>query len=287
MSSSRVLVGFAAVVAGVFGVSLLVGRAVGPLADPPTSHATGAHAGAGTHTGTASTTAELPGGLMSAQDGYTLTLGRTTLPAGSAVPVSLTITGPDGSPVTAFDVVHGKALHLIAVRRDVSGFQHVHPSLSRGVWSTTLDLTPGVWRVFADMTPTGAEALKLGTDLMVPGQFQPVLPPEDSRTDLVAGYTVTLDGDLEPGTESAVAARVSKDGEPVTDLQPYLGAAGHLVALRDGDLAYLHVHPEGGTTAGPGIPFRVEVPSAARYHLFLSFRHDGVVRTASFTLPAA
>ena len=37
---------------------------------------------------------------------------------------------------------------------------------------------------------------------------------------------------------------VTKDGQPVTDLQPYLGAYGHLVALRAGDLAYLHVHPE-------------------------------------------
>ncbi|WP_278258289.1 hypothetical protein [Nocardioides convexus] len=84
---------------------------------------------------------------------------------------------------------------------------------------------------------------------------------------------------------------VSKDGAPVTDLEPYLGAYGHLVALRGGDLAYLHVHPDGtpgdGTTEpGPEVVFYAAVPSAGTYHLYLDFQHNGVVRTASFTVTA-
>ena len=62
------------------------------------------------------------------------------------------------------------------------------------------------------------------------------------------GYTVTLDGDLTAGADAKLTLSVSRDGKPVTDLQPYLAAYGHLVALRDGDLAYLHVHPEGRPT---------------------------------------
>src|SRR5438477_3662407 len=55
--------------------------------------------------------------------------------------------------------------------------------------------------------------------------------------------------------------QVAQDGY----LQPYLGAYGHLVALRDGDLAYLHVHPDGApgdgrTAAGPDVVFHAEVP---------------------------
>jgi hypothetical protein len=81
---------------------------------------------------------------------------------------------------------------------------------------------------------------------------------------------------------------VRKDGHPVTDLQPYLGAYGHLVALRAGDLAYLHVHPTGhpgggATPAGPQIRFAAEVPSTGTYRLYLDFRHEGVVRTAELT----
>ena len=107
----------------------------------------------------------------------------------------------------------------------------------------------------------------------------------------VDGYTVTLDGTLTPGQASKVTLAVSRDGQPVTDLQPYLGAYGHLVALRAADLGYLHVHPDGhpgdGVTApGPGIDFYVTTPSAGDYRLFLDFQHDGVVRTAEFTLTA-
>ena len=87
-----------------------------------------------------------------------------------------------------------------------------------------------------------------------------------------------------------MALTVSRDGVPVTDLQPYLAAYGHLVALREGDLAYLHVHPDGApgdgvTPAGPQIEFVAEVPTAGNYRLFLDFQHGDVVRTAEFTVP--
>ena len=77
----------------------------------------------------------------------------------------------------------------------------------------------------------------------------------------------------------------------MTDLQPYLEAYGHLVALRDRDLAYLHVHPagtpgDGQTKPGPAITFYANVPSAGNYRLFLDFRHGDQVRTAAFTVTA-
>ena len=60
--------------------------------------------------------------------------------------------------------------------------------------------------------------------------------------------------------------------------EPYLGAGGHLVALREGDLAFLHVHP-----TGDGPDFEVEFPTPGRYRLFLQFKHEGRVHTAAFT----
>ena len=73
---------------------------------------------------------------MVAQDGYTFRLAEPTAAAGRRVPVAFTIEGPDGSPVTAYDVEHEKRLHLIAVRRDFSGFQHVHPEMADdGTWT--------------------------------------------------------------------------------------------------------------------------------------------------------
>lgn len=104
------------------------------------------------------------------------------------------------------------------------------------------------------------------------------------RTSTVDGYEVKLIGDLSQGGGSLLTLRVSKDGEPVTDLQPYLGALGHLVVLRAGDLAYLHAHPETSEAQGPDVGFHATAPSRGRYHLYLDFQHDGVVRTATFTL---
>ena len=100
---------------------------------------------------------------------------------------------------------------------------------------------------------------------------------------------MTLDGDLTAGTDAKLTLTVTRDGQPVTDLEPYLGAYGHLVALRAGDLAYLHVHPEGTpddgvTEPGPEVVFYAQVPSAGGYHLYLDFKHRGVVRTAAFTV---
>lgn len=229
---------------------------------------------------------------MISQDGYTLALKKPEAPAGSKIPITFTITGPDGKAVTAYDVEHEKKLHLIAVRRDFTGFQHVHPALaSDGTWSIALDLTPGQWRLFADFKATGVDALTLGSDLAVAGDDEPAERSEETRTAEIDGYTITLDGDVAAGADATLTLAVEQGGKPVTDLEPYLGAYGHLVALRSGDLAYLHVHPDGApgdgkTQPGPDVVFHTAVPSAGTYHLYLDFKHRGVVRTAVFTVAA-
>ncbi len=286
--------GFVLGIFAIFGIALAVGVRVGPVgasAEAATEHSTsGAGHGAG-HDSKASTP-EVPGGLMVSSGELTLSLTDAVLEAGRGRVVSFVIQGADG-PVTSYDVEHEKRLHFIAVRRDFTGYQHVHPELAPdGTWTTALDLTPGQWRVFADFKPAGADDLTLGSDLSVPGQVKVAERPTGARVSTVEGYTVALDGDLVPGEDSRVSLSVAKDGRPVTDLQPYLGAYGHLVALRGGDLAYLHVHPEGApedgkTRPGPDVEFVAEVPSSGGYHLYLDFKHDGVVRTAEFALDTA
>jgi hypothetical protein len=284
------IAGFLAILAAIFGIAIVIGKSVDPVGEP----VSGGHDSMNrTDETAASDAAEIPGGLMVSENGYTLSLVGKKVAAGRSVPVTFTIDGPDGQPVTAYDVAHDKRLHLIAVRRDFTGFQHVHPELDAdGVWATDdLDLTPGPWRVYADFKATGADPLTLGADLSVPGDYQPAMRSTESRTSTVDDYTVTLDGDLTPGTDARLRLSVSRDGKPVTDLQPYLGAYGHLVALREGDLAYLHVHPDGEpgdgkTDPGPEVVFYAAVPSTGTYHLYLDFQHQGVVRTAEFTVPA-
>ncbi|MFK4067038.1 hypothetical protein [Streptomyces sp. NPDC029674] len=231
-----------------------------------------------------------PGGLSVSANGYTIELDSTIRTAG-VQQVSFRVIGPDGRPVTEFVPEHEKELHFIAVRRDTAGFQHVHPVRDeKGTWSVELALEPGDWRFFADVHPAGHDGtMTLGIDAAVAGHYDPRPLPEATGIARTGAYTVALDGKLLPGEASELTLTVSKDGRPVTDLQPYLAAYGHLVALRVGDLGYLHVHPEGepgdGVTApGPGIAFMAVAPTAGTYRLFLDFQHDGVVRTAEFTV---
>ncbi|RFS86870.1 hypothetical protein D0T12_00910 [Actinomadura spongiicola] len=150
----------------------------------------------------------------------------------------------------------------------------------------------GVYRFFTDVQPDGAKRqLTLGTDVFAEGDLRTAPLPKPERVAKVDGYEVTLTGGLTPGKSTELTLSVSKDGKPVTDLEPYLEAYGHLVALRQGDLAYLHVHPDGEpgdgkTPAGPGITFFAEAPSTGAYRLYLDFKHGGKVRTAEFTVHA-
>ncbi|GGO22201.1 hypothetical protein GCM10010116_44740 [Microbispora rosea subsp. aerata] len=235
----------------------------------------------------AASAASAPPGLQISQDGYTLVPLTTTLTPGKAADVRFTVTGPDGAPVTRYQVKHEKKLHFIVVSRDLGGFWHLHPEeAGDGVWSVRLTLpAAGAYRAYADFAPEGGPGLTLGADLFVPGDYRPRPLPPAERTAEVDGYTVTLAGDLTPGRVSKLEFTVSKDGRPVGDLEPYLGAYGHLVAIRAGDLAYLHVHPEEDTTAA-GVTFAATAPSGGDYRLFLDFKHEGTVRTAAFTVHA-
>ncbi|GAB3163316.1 hypothetical protein [Microbispora hainanensis] len=305
MNTPARLGAYAAGLAVIFVAALGAGTALGsgepPRATPRPAHGHADPSGPTGSTDPTGSTGPAPGhaheeasevasalpGLQISQDGYTLVPLTTTLTRGKATGFRFTVNGPDGAPVTRYQVKHEKELHFIVVSRDLGDFWHLHPEeAGDGVWSVPLTLPDaGAYRVFADFAPEGGPGLTLGADLFVPGDYRPrPLPPVD-RTAQVDGYTVTLAGDLTPGQVSKLVFTVSKDGKPVGDLEPYLGANGHLVAIRAGDLAYLHVHPEEDTTAA-GVTFAASAPSGGDYRLFLDFKHGGTVHTAAFTVRA-
>ena len=261
------------VLAAVLGAGAAVGEAVGPVevGDGDAGHESdGGHAEA--------ESAALPaGGLLVSQDGYTFDVHDRVL---GDEPFAFTIVGPDGAPVTRFEELHERELHLILVSRDLTQFAHVHPERdASGTWTVELpDLAPGSYRAYADMQPAGAADMTLGIDVVVPGPVDTPGAPAPRDRDEVDGLDVTVDGELVAGDESELHVTVRRDGEAI-ETEPYLGAAGHLVAIRDGDLAYLHVHPTDDR-------YLVEVPSAGTYALFFDFQVDGVVRTATFVLEA-
>lgn len=226
-------------------------------------------------------------GVVAARDGYRLLPAATTLdPAGGTF--RFVIAGPDGEPQHAFTPVHERNLHLIVVNRDLTSYEHVHPRLAAdGTWSVDLPaLAGGSYRAVADFQVAGGPRLALGTDLGVAGTYVPGRLDRPTPHTTVDGYDVTLATETGDGGEVTAALTVRRDGAPVPDLQPYLGADGHLVAMRSGDLAYAHVHPvdeaEGAPEDGT-VRFDATLGSAGRYALFFDFKHAGTVHTAAFT----
>jgi hypothetical protein len=144
-----------------------------------------------------------------------------------------------------------------------------------------------VWRLYADFTTTGPDgrqvAATLGGYLAVPGDYAPAPLPPPARETAVGEFTVTYEGSLQVGATTPLPLRVARAGQPVTHLDRYLGAHGHLVMLRAADLAYLHVHPE-EQLAEAAVKFWVAAPSPGRYRAYFDFSVDGVVRTAEFTV---
>jgi len=273
------LVGVLAAVAFVFGSGVLLAE----LADGSSR--------AGGHGETTAAEAAPVRGLSAASDsGLAIELERTELARGVRTPLSFRVLDGSGTPVRDFDVEHEKRMHLIVVRRDLTGFQHLHPTMSAdGTWSTDVTLpAAGTYRVYADFKRDGRNET-LAHDVNVRGAFVPVaLPAASDAVRTGGGYAVDLEaGRPRAGEEAPLRFAVTRGGRPVTP-QPYLGARGHLVALRASDLAYLHVHPteERRDRAG-AVSFATEFATPGRYRLFLQFKHEDRVRTAAFTQQVA
>ncbi|MFG1898946.1 hypothetical protein [Micromonospora carbonacea] len=290
----------ASVVGGLV-LAVLLGFGLGRLNPPPAAggyastpagadhtHApgTGEHDHGGTADGSDPTGV---GGLAVSSGGWTLTPLAADLAAGRAGEFRFQIRDAEGRPVTRFAVVHDKPMHMIVVRRDLTGYQHLHPTMAPdGTWSVPLTLPqPGVWRAYADFTLVtddgGQSARTLGTDLAVPGEYAPRPLPAAARAATVDGFAVSWSGEPGIGVTRPLRFEVRAADGTAAPLERYLGAYGHLVALREGDLGYLHVHPEAGPPTA-GVSFQVTVPGPGRYRLYLDFQVAGVVRTAEFTL---
>jgi hypothetical protein len=234
----------------------------------------------------AATAAEAVGGLTLTSAGLTLDPAATTFQPGREQTLSFTIRGAGGTPVTTFAVVHDKPLHLIVIRRDLSGFQHLHPAMAPdGTWRIPLTLAaPGSYRAIADFTAVvGGRQVPatLGVDLAVAGNYAPVALPAPVRQAVAGPFQVAYEGEPRTGSTQPLMMDVTTQGR-AANLEPYLGAFGHLVVLREGDLGYVHVHPEAQLVDGK-VKFWLAAPGPGRYRMFFDFQAGGKVHTAAWT----
>ena len=231
-------------------------------------------------------------GLLVTENGFTLKPSTTTLTVGPQKLV-FQIVDSSGKPVTQYTPDQTKLLHFYLARQDLTGYQHLHPTLSNGTWSIAVSsLTPGPYRMYTDFVAKDAmgsdKPTVLSTILTVPGSYTPAAVPAAASSTTADGLTATMAGSITAGTASTVSFQITENGKPVTDLEQYLDSFAHMTALHTGDLAYQHVHPgltaKAGQKGGPALPFEVELPEKGTWRLFLQVQRAGALHLLPLTV---
>jgi hypothetical protein len=222
---------------------------------------------------------------------YRLDVSHTTRGARHRLAVRV-IDPQSGAPVLAFNEVHERLLHLFIISRDLQTFLHEHPRRTATGFEIDLDLRPGAYMLIADLLPEAGTPQLIHHAIVTPGvRGSPFAPVSNLRSDLSPKRA----GDLriEANVAEAIAGREAlvrfsirhaKTGAPITDLEPFLGASGHLLVVTPDLTQAVHAHPEGALTSGPEIGFSVLFPSAGVFKMWVQVQRAGTVLTAPFVV---
>lgn len=227
----------------------------------------------------------------------------------------LKVTDEKGLPIQQFDVMHEKLLHLIIVSRDLSYFDHLHPTLVGNTFSIKMNVPKaGDYRMYADFVPKGGPHTIGKLDFRSEGTSAPeLLKPDTSFTKVFDSIEVTLTPTTFKAGESVVLNFTLKDAKtktPIKTLQPYLGAMGHCVIIDQSCTEYLHSHPleneashklyKGMETnnvhdehhhrhvpekgfGGPEVNFHTQFSKPGIYKAWGQFNYQGKIIAADFT----
>lgn len=207
-----------------------------------------------------------------------------------------------GNILKDFDVVHEKVMHFIVVRKDLQYFQHIHPSFNAtsGEFEIPVSFaTDGEYRAFADFTPSSSQVGPNGEKLSVTiyqdvrvgnlSKYKPAPIGVAERFKAYGDYQITLipsSGLLTSKNNQNFDFEIKKEGKFVTNLETYLGALGHTVVLREGDLQFIHAHAtQKSTDPQTGkVNFAITFPEYGNYKLFSQFQHEGEIITSDFVV---
>jgi hypothetical protein len=218
---------------------------------------------------------------------------------------------------------------------------HLHPvpTGKHGFTDALPAMPPGTYRLYADVVfRSGFPETETATISVPPGTTGAALGPEDASATppplsagqlgpiyrLPDGYTMQWD---RPATLAANTAYnlvfhlLDPQGKPATDMQPYLGMAGHAAFVKTDGTAFAHTHPDGsaampavmlanessggnessGVSMGampgmadpnamnmpadpvsPTVTFPYGCPSSGTYRIFIQMKHGNTVETGVF-----
>jgi hypothetical protein len=202
--------------------------------------------------------------------------------------------------VRDFEEVHERPFHLFVVSWDLEHFAHVHPTLQADGAMEVSTVLPraGAYQLYADFLPAGGFPQLVQKSVFTEGVSPLAAAQARARARSISeeireGVDRGLRVRIEPGTLVAgrpeVVSCILEDaatGEPVADLEPYLGAWGHALVV-SADLAdAVHSHPVTPLTSpgGPRIFFSQRFPRAGFYRMWIQLQRRGEVATIPFTL---
>jgi len=229
--------------------------------------------------------------------------------------LDLTIRDPDSlRPVADFVLMHERLLHLFIVSRNLEYFAHVHPeSKGHGRFTVRSPAPADEYMVIADFLPTHGTAQLLHRAIVTPGYAGPTFAaPRALQPDIADGFQAaageawktgrprwspaekTVDGirvrleagELLAGRRALLRFAVfdARRGEPVTDLEPFLGAPGHLLIVTSALTEAVHGHPEETDVSTSVVTFRPVLPASGLCKLWVQFQRRGAVITVPFVI---
>lgn len=225
------------------------------------------------------------------------------LAPGRAQSVALTLANiASGNPLGPDDLAlaHTKKLHLLIVDASLTDYQHIHPvadPAKPGRWH--FDFTPlfgRTYKVWADVTLPDGRHEYVGNDLVAGAERAPAPSAATVATAERNGLRFRLSFTMPLKVGRAAQGRIvidTKSGKPFAQLQPIMGAFGHIVAFAGNWDSIEHVHPLGvepkseGERGGPAINFHIQPEQAGVLKLFAQIRANGRETIVPFTATVA
>jgi hypothetical protein len=217
--------------------------------------------------------------------------------------LTISVAEKSGIPVREFELVHDKLLHLIIVGEDLSYFAHVHPTLAGADGNFAINhIFPesGTYKLWVDFKPKGGKQTLVTfiTDVKGIPIHKPIMPVYDGvhiKESSDRSYQISLKLPQEKivaKRDTAIVFSISDaSGNPITDLEPLMGAGGHSVIISSDIQEFLHVHPteevEPDWKGGPHVSFRTSFPKPNLYKAWGQFQHKGRIIMADFVLKVA
>lgn len=212
----------------------------------------------------------------------------------------------NGIPISLFKILQEKLAHLIIVDSDLNYFDHVHPTQNGSSFTIPYRFPAnGRYHLYIDFQPLGGIEQQMAFTVNVGANIQVGKPNQTPETDLrktFGMYDVTLKpsaplkaADMSLGRQT-ITFQISdaQTKQPITDLEPYLGAYGHLVMINQQTYDYIHVHPtrldppKPGELGGPTVeftPIGIYGPfKPGTYRAWAQFQHNGQVFVSNFTV---